>query len=145
MQASVREVKRLDSISRSPVYSSIGEAINGLPTIRAYRCCSSSQLLAASSQLPHSSLQRITASPQLSPCYSSRLFCLDPPRKHGLRSKTVLVTSRGICLLLQYCLTSCLCPAHVWSHLCSKGGATPLFETDRSGCSAQVTSKHHTM
>ncbi|KAL3160420.1 hypothetical protein ABBQ32_010743 [Trebouxia sp. C0010 RCD-2024] len=36
-QASVREVKRLDSISRSPVYSSIGEAINGLPTIRAYR------------------------------------------------------------------------------------------------------------
>lgn len=37
MQASVREVKRLDSISRSPVYSSIGEAINGLPTIRAYR------------------------------------------------------------------------------------------------------------
>ena len=39
IQASVREVKRLDSISRSPVYSSIGEAINGLPTIRAYRCC----------------------------------------------------------------------------------------------------------
>lgn len=37
VQASVREVKRLDSISRSPVYSSIGEAINGLPTIRAYR------------------------------------------------------------------------------------------------------------
>ncbi|KAL0044905.1 hypothetical protein WJX82_001780 [Trebouxia sp. C0006] len=36
-QASVREVKRLDSISRSPVYSSIGEVINGLPTIRAYR------------------------------------------------------------------------------------------------------------
>ncbi len=38
MQASVREVKRLDSISRSPVYSSIGEALAGLPTIRAYRC-----------------------------------------------------------------------------------------------------------
>ncbi|CAK0780401.1 hypothetical protein CVIRNUC_005040 [Coccomyxa viridis] len=37
-QASVREVKRLDSISRSPVYSSIGEALAGLPTIRAYRC-----------------------------------------------------------------------------------------------------------
>lgn len=35
-QASVREVKRLDSISRSPVYTSIGEALNGLPTIRAY-------------------------------------------------------------------------------------------------------------
>ena len=38
VQASVREVKRLDSISRSPVYSSIGEALAGLPTIRAYRC-----------------------------------------------------------------------------------------------------------
>ena len=37
-QASVREVKRLDSISRSPVYSSIGEALAGLATIRAYRC-----------------------------------------------------------------------------------------------------------
>lgn len=34
----MREVKRLDSISRSPVYSSIGEALAGLPTIRAYRC-----------------------------------------------------------------------------------------------------------
>ena len=33
----MREVKRLDSISRSPVYSSIGEALNGLPTIRAFR------------------------------------------------------------------------------------------------------------
>jgi len=36
-QASVREIKRLDSISRSPVYSSLGEALAGLPTIRAYR------------------------------------------------------------------------------------------------------------
>ena len=34
----MREVKRLDSISRSPVYSSLGEALAGLPTIRAYRC-----------------------------------------------------------------------------------------------------------
>ena len=33
----MREVKRLDSISRSPVYSSIGEALSGLPTIRAFR------------------------------------------------------------------------------------------------------------
>ena len=32
----MREVKRLDSISRSPVYTSIGEALNGLPTIRAF-------------------------------------------------------------------------------------------------------------
>ena len=37
VQASVREVKRLDSISRSPVYSSIGEALTGLATIRAFR------------------------------------------------------------------------------------------------------------
>lgn len=37
MQASVREVKRLDSISRSPVYSSIGEELSGMATIRAYR------------------------------------------------------------------------------------------------------------
>lgn len=34
----MREVKRLDSISRSPVYSSIGEALAGLATIRAFRC-----------------------------------------------------------------------------------------------------------
>ena len=33
----MREVKRLDSISRSPVYSSIGEALTGLATIRAFR------------------------------------------------------------------------------------------------------------
>lgn len=37
LQASVREVKRLDAISRSPVYSSIGEELAGLATIRAYR------------------------------------------------------------------------------------------------------------
>ena len=33
-QASVREIKRLDAISRSPVYTSVGEAISGLATIR---------------------------------------------------------------------------------------------------------------
>lgn len=33
----MREVKRLDAISRSPVYSSIGEELAGLATIRAYR------------------------------------------------------------------------------------------------------------
>lgn len=32
-----REVKRLDSISRSPVYAQFGEALNGLSTIRAYK------------------------------------------------------------------------------------------------------------
>ncbi len=29
-------MKRLDSVSRSPVYSAIGDAIAGLPTIRAF-------------------------------------------------------------------------------------------------------------
>jgi len=33
-QSSVREIKRLDAISRSPVYTSVGEAISGLSTIR---------------------------------------------------------------------------------------------------------------
>lgn len=33
---SSREIKRLDSISRSPVYSQFGEVLNGLQTIRAY-------------------------------------------------------------------------------------------------------------
>ncbi|XP_062028456.1 ABC transporter C family member 2-like [Rosa rugosa] len=32
-----REVKRLDSISRSPVYAQFSEALNGLSTIRAYK------------------------------------------------------------------------------------------------------------
>lgn len=30
----MREVKRLDAITRSPVYTSVGEAIGGLSTIR---------------------------------------------------------------------------------------------------------------
>lgn len=36
-QSSAREVKRLDSITRSPVYAQFGEALNGLSTIRAYK------------------------------------------------------------------------------------------------------------
>lgn len=36
-QSTAREVKRLDSISRSPVYAQFGEALNGLATIRAYQ------------------------------------------------------------------------------------------------------------
>ncbi|CAI0545433.1 unnamed protein product [Linum tenue] len=36
-QSTAREVKRLDSITRSPVYAQFGEALNGLPTIRAYK------------------------------------------------------------------------------------------------------------
>lgn len=37
MQNTAREVKRLDSITRSPVYAQFGEALNGLSTIRAYK------------------------------------------------------------------------------------------------------------
>lgn len=37
LQSTAREVKRLDSISRSPVYAQFGEALNGLATIRAYK------------------------------------------------------------------------------------------------------------
>ncbi|KAJ0927366.1 putative ABC-type xenobiotic transporter [Helianthus annuus] len=36
-QSTAREVKRLDAISRSPVYAQFGEALNGLSTIRAYK------------------------------------------------------------------------------------------------------------
>ncbi|CAN1227639.1 ABC transporter C family member 2 [Linum grandiflorum] len=36
-QSTAREVKRLDSISRSPVYAQFGEALNGLSAIRAYK------------------------------------------------------------------------------------------------------------
>lgn len=36
-QSTAREVKRLDSITRSPVYAQFGEALNGLAAIRAYQ------------------------------------------------------------------------------------------------------------
>ncbi|XP_038978323.1 ABC transporter C family member 2-like [Phoenix dactylifera] len=36
-QSTAREAKRLDSITRSPVYAQFGEALNGLSTIRAYK------------------------------------------------------------------------------------------------------------
>ncbi|KAK4782038.1 hypothetical protein SAY86_016140 [Trapa natans] len=36
-QSISREVKRLDSITRSPVYAQFGEALNGLSSIRAYK------------------------------------------------------------------------------------------------------------
>ncbi|KAG1338494.1 ABC transporter C family member 2 [Cocos nucifera] len=37
IESTAREVKRLDSITRSPVYAQFGEALNGLSTIRAYK------------------------------------------------------------------------------------------------------------
>jgi ABC-type multidrug transport system fused ATPase/permease subunit len=36
-QSTAREVKHLDSITRSPVYAQFGEALNGLASIRAYK------------------------------------------------------------------------------------------------------------
>jgi hypothetical protein len=36
-QSTAREVKRLDSITRSPVYAQFGEALNGLASIQAYK------------------------------------------------------------------------------------------------------------
>ncbi|GMN54603.1 hypothetical protein TIFTF001_023730 [Ficus carica] len=36
-QSTAREVKRLDSTTRSPVYAQFGEALNGLSSIRAYK------------------------------------------------------------------------------------------------------------
>lgn len=36
-QNTAREVKRLDSVTRSPVYAQFAEALNGLSTIRAYK------------------------------------------------------------------------------------------------------------
>ncbi|KAF3609944.1 hypothetical protein DY000_02047561 [Brassica cretica] len=36
-QNTSREVKRMDSVSRSPVYAQFGEALNGLSSIRAYK------------------------------------------------------------------------------------------------------------
>ena len=32
-----RELKRIDSISRSPIYSQFGETLNGLQVIRAFK------------------------------------------------------------------------------------------------------------
>ena len=35
-RATTREVKRIESISRSPIFSSFGETLSGLSTIRAF-------------------------------------------------------------------------------------------------------------
>jgi len=37
-RATSRDLKRLESVSRSPVYASFSEALNGLETIRAFGC-----------------------------------------------------------------------------------------------------------
>ncbi|KAL2337305.1 hypothetical protein Fmac_011751 [Flemingia macrophylla] len=37
MKSTAREVKRMDSITRSPVYAHFGESLNGLSSIRAYK------------------------------------------------------------------------------------------------------------
>lgn len=37
LQSTAREIKRLDSITRSPVYAQFGEVLNGVSTIRAYK------------------------------------------------------------------------------------------------------------
>ena len=34
---SIREMKRIEAVSRSPVYSSFTEALNGVNTIRAFK------------------------------------------------------------------------------------------------------------
>eukprot|EP00955_Chlamydomonas_euryale_P080315 363410-Chlamydomonas_euryale.AAC.4 len=34
---SARELQRIESITRSPIYGKFGEALSGVPTIRAYR------------------------------------------------------------------------------------------------------------
>ena len=35
--ASMRQLKRMDSASKSPIFSHFGETVNGVSTIRAYR------------------------------------------------------------------------------------------------------------
>ena len=87
VQASVREVKRLDSISRSPVYSSIGEALAGLPTIRAYRC--EGRLSARNADLVDGSVIMSLVNMSMNRWAASDVLCaLETYACYGVRSST---------------------------------------------------------
>lgn len=88
MQASVREVKRLDSISRSPVYSSIGEALAGLATIRAFRC--EERLCGRNAELVDNSVVMSLVNMSMNRCRSCALQA--PTRSSSCRTLLLLAT-----------------------------------------------------
>ncbi|KAE8666282.1 hypothetical protein F3Y22_tig00112503pilonHSYRG00249 [Hibiscus syriacus] len=69
-----REVKRLDSITRSPVYAQVGEAFNGFSSIRAYRA--------------YDRIASVIGRPELPPVLYGLSFTVAPSERVGIVGRT---------------------------------------------------------
>ena len=105
MQATVRQVKRLEAVSRSPVLTSLTEAIVGCPTIRAFG--SGPRLVQRHEQLVNVSLSNIHANNCLNRWLGVRLESLGALAT--LMAAIVAVEQRGGAsnagLVLSYAMT----------------------------------------
>ncbi|KAJ6292464.1 hypothetical protein OIU78_024607 [Salix suchowensis] len=95
-QSTSREVKRLDSITRSPVYAQFGEALNGLPSIRAYKAYDWMAIINGKYMDNNIRFSLVTISsdgwlairPELPPVLHGLSFAVSPSEKLGIAGRT---------------------------------------------------------